>query len=62
MEAILLSAISMAGCAQAVVFHWITHFGVPDMITSDRWPQFTLNLWAELCDMLNCIHGQVGHM
>jgi cleavage and polyadenylation specificity factor subunit 1 len=44
MEAVPLSAISIADCAQALVFHWITYFGVPDTITSDRWLHFTSNL------------------
>jgi transposase InsO family protein len=28
------------------------------MITSDRGPQFTSNLWFELCQMLNISHKQ----
>jgi transposase InsO family protein len=55
-EAISLSAISAADCARALFFHWITCFGVPDMITSDRGPQYTSNLWVELCNMLNISH------
>ncbi len=39
-------------------FSWITHFGVPEMITSDHGPQFTSNVWYQLCDMLNITHHQ----
>jgi hypothetical protein len=35
-----------------------SHFGVPEMITSDRGPQFTSNLWFQLCQMLNISHKQ----
>jgi transposase InsO family protein len=58
MEAPPLSSISAVDCTRALVFLWIARFGVPDMITSDCGPQFTSNLWAELCDMLNILHCQ----
>jgi hypothetical protein len=44
MEAIPLSETSAAACAKALTFTWISYFGVPEMITSDRGPQFTSNL------------------
>jgi hypothetical protein len=47
MEAISLSEISAAACAQALVFFWITHFTVPETITSHRGPQFTSNVWSQ---------------
>jgi hypothetical protein len=31
---------------------------VPETITSDRGPQFTSNLWFQLCEMLNISHKQ----
>jgi hypothetical protein len=46
------------GLRMSIRFHWITCFGVPDTITSDRGPQFTSNLCAELCNMLNISHCQ----
>ncbi len=58
MEAIPLSEISLAVCATALNFTWISHFGVPEMITSDRGPQFTSNLWLQLSEMLNISHKQ----
>ncbi len=58
MEAIALSETSAAACTKALTFSWISHFGVPETITSDRGPQFTSNLWFQLCEMLNISHKQ----
>jgi hypothetical protein len=49
MEAIPLSETSAAVCAKGLTFTWISCFGVPEMITSDHGPQFTSNLWLQLC-------------
>jgi hypothetical protein len=49
---------SAAACAKALTFTWISHFGVPKTITSDRGPQFTSNLWFQLCEMRNISHKQ----
>jgi hypothetical protein len=58
MEAIPLYETSAAACAKALTFSWISHFGVPETITSNRGPQFTSNLWFQLCEMLNILHRQ----
>ncbi len=58
MEAIPLSEMSTAACAKALTFTWISRFGVPETITSDRGPQFTSNLWLQHCEMLNISHKQ----
>jgi hypothetical protein len=58
MEAIPLSDMSAAACAKALTFTWISRFGIPEMITSDRGPQFTSNLWFKLCEMLHISHRQ----
>jgi hypothetical protein len=58
MEAIPLSETSAVACAKALTFTWISRFGVPEMITSDRGPQFTSNLLFHLCEMLNISHKQ----
>ncbi len=58
MEAIPLSDTSAAACAKALTFTWISHFGVPETITSDRGPQFTSNLWFKLRKMLHISHKQ----
>jgi hypothetical protein len=39
-------------------FYWITNFGVPEAITSDRGLQFTSNVWSLLCEMLHITHRQ----
>jgi cleavage and polyadenylation specificity factor subunit 1 len=44
MEAVPVSETSMAALVQALTFTWISHFGVPETITSDCGPQFTSNL------------------
>jgi hypothetical protein len=58
MEAIPLSDTSTAACAKALTYTWISRFGVPETISSDRGPQFTLNLWFKLCEMLHISHKQ----
>ena len=40
------------GCAQALVSHWISRFGLPMDISSDRGPQFTSQLWSSLAQLL----------
>jgi transposase InsO family protein len=44
-----------------LTFTWISCFGVPETITSDRGPQFTSNLWFQLCEMLNISHKQTAY-
>ncbi len=46
----------MSKSAKALTFTWISHFGVPETITSDRGQQFTSNLLLKLCEMLNISH------
>jgi hypothetical protein len=58
MEAVLLSETSAAVCTKALTFTWISRFGVPETISSDRGPQFTSNLLFQLCEMLNISHRQ----
>jgi hypothetical protein len=42
----------------AIVFHWITTFGVPATITSDYRPQSRANVWAAFCNLLSILHHQ----
>ncbi len=58
MEAVPLSDTSAAACAKALTFTWISRFGVPETITSDRGAQFTSNLRFNLCEMLHISHRQ----
>jgi transposase InsO family protein len=53
-----LSETSAAAYAKALTFTWMSRFGVLETITSDRGPQFTSNLWFQLCEMLNISHKQ----
>ncbi len=57
-EAIPLSDTSAAACAKALTFTWISRFGVPETITSNRGLQFTSNLCFKLCEMLYISHKQ----
>ena len=47
-EAIPLRDTSTVTCDQALVMHWISRFGVPVHITSDRGTQITPQLWASM--------------
>jgi hypothetical protein len=52
-EAIPLSETDAVAFAKALTFTWISRLRMPKMITSDHGPQFTSNLWLQLCEMLN---------
>ncbi len=56
-EAIPLASITAADCARALFARWVSRFGVPATITSDRGAQFTSSLWAGLCSLLNIQHS-----
>jgi hypothetical protein len=56
-EAIPLASITPADCARALFAGWVSRFGVPATITSDRGAQFTSALWAGLCSLLNIQHS-----
>jgi hypothetical protein len=56
-EAIPLASITAANCARALFAGWVSRFGVPATITSDRGAQFTSALWAGLCSLLNIQHS-----
>jgi transposase InsO family protein len=52
------SETSAEAYAKALAFTWISPFGLPETITSDRGLQFTSSLWLQLCEMLNISHKQ----
>jgi hypothetical protein len=56
-EAIPLASITVADCARALFADWVSRFGVPATITSDRGAQLTSALWAGLCSLLNIQHS-----
>jgi len=55
-EAIPLTGISATECASALFHGWISRFGVPTTITSDRGTQFTSSLWSATCSLLEIKH------
>ena len=51
-EAVPLSSITSESCARAFISTWVSRFGVPSLLTSDRGAQFTSSVWAEVCSVL----------
>ncbi len=51
-EAIPLEAIDTVSVARAFVYNWISRFGVPLDMSSDRGAQFTSELWSAMCELL----------
>jgi transposase InsO family protein len=55
-EAIPLSSTTADSCATALVRGWVSRFGVPAQITSDRGPQFAGAVWAAFCRQMGIKH------
>ncbi len=55
-EAVPLPSPSAHACADALCSAWISRFGVPHTITSDRGSQFVSSLWTNLSSFLNVSH------
>lgn len=51
-EAIPIPNITTAECVQALIGGWISRFGVPGDMSSDRGSQFTSALWTEMAKRL----------
>jgi transposase InsO family protein len=45
-----------ADCADAFIAAWVSRFGVPAALTSDRGAQFTAAVWSALCLKLGISH------
>ncbi len=56
MEAVPLVNTSTASCAAAFFNSWVSRFGVPTVLTSDRGVQFSSAVWRELCTTLGISH------
>jgi hypothetical protein len=48
--------IAAACCADALIAGWISRYGVPAQLTSDRGTQFTSAIWNALCQQLGIQH------
>jgi len=55
-EVVPLSSISAQSCADAFVNTWISRFGVPATLMTDRGTQFTGATWRCLCSSLGIQH------
>ena len=51
-EAVPMTDASTESCVSALIESWISRFGLPDNITSDRGSVFTSNLWSQLAQRL----------
>ena len=51
-EAIPLASTNTKDVADAFLSGWITRYGLPSDVSSDRGPQFTSQLWQDLSDLL----------
>jgi Integrase zinc binding domain/Integrase core domain len=56
-EAVPVPDMSTGTCAAALFSGWIGHYGVPDLLTSDRGAQFTSEMWAAVCRRLDITHN-----
>ena len=52
----MLKSTSTESITDTFVGRWVAHFGVPDHITSDSFPQFCSALWAQLSQRLGTLH------
>jgi Integrase core domain len=55
-EVVPMSDITAEKCADSFVEGWISRFGVPDVVTTDRGTQFTSATWACLASKLGFKH------
>jgi transposase InsO family protein len=56
LEAAPLRTMEVAVCADTFIAVWVTRFGVPATVTTDRGRQFSLAVWSTLCQRLNIQH------
>ena len=51
-EAIPMADMKIDSCVRALLDGWISRYGVPDLLTSDRGVQFTSTIWKDLSAFL----------
>ncbi len=57
LEGAPLKGVSATACAESFISTWISSFGVPSLLTSDRGAQFTSAVWDMLCNKLGISHS-----
>ena len=45
-------AVNDKACAKVLVREWLSRWGVPAIITSDRGSRFVSDLWLEVCSLM----------
>ena len=61
-EAIPLNDTTTTTCAQALMSQWISRFGIPLDMTSDRGSQFTSQLWSSIAQLLGIqLHHTIAY-
>jgi hypothetical protein len=55
-EAVPLASTTADSCASALIDGWVSRFGVPSTISSDRGPQFASSVWAAFCKQMGVKH------
>jgi transposase InsO family protein len=56
LEAVPLRNMETSTCVEALITTWVSRYGVPSNITTDRGRQFTSSLWSGLCQRLGVSH------
>jgi transposase InsO family protein len=56
LEAAPLRTMEAVTCADAFIATWVTRYGVPATVTTDRGRQFSSAVWSTLCQRLNIQH------
>ncbi len=56
MEATPIKNMEASTCADAFIADWVSRFGVPATVTSDRGRQFTSAVWETVCNKLGFHH------
>ena len=51
-ESVPMTEATAHACAEALLYNWVSRFGVPEDITSDRGPAFVSQLWTALAQLM----------